>query len=55
MKEKLPVVLDNLELPDDGEVKQPKHVSYGYVSILYLLSLMITVGSVITVLVVRGR
>ena len=56
MKERLPVVLENLELPkDEFEKENEKRVSYGYVSILYLLSLMITIGSIIAVLVVRNR
>lgn len=56
MKERLPVVLENLELPrDEFEKLNEKKVSYGYVSILYLISLMITIASIITVLVVRNR
>lgn len=54
MKERLPVVLENYELPpDEFEEKNEKKVSYGYVSILYLLSLMITIGSVVTVMVFK--
>ncbi len=56
MKERLPVVLESLELPmDEFEKEKEKKVSYGYVSILYLISLMITIGSIITVLVIRNR
>ena len=56
MKERLPVVLENLELPDDiYEHKEEKQVSYGFVSVLYLLSLMITIGSIITVIIFKVR
>ena len=54
MKEKLPVVLENLELPrDEFEEKNEKKVSYGYVSILYLLSLIITASSIIVIMVFK--
>lgn len=54
MRERLPVIMDDLELPNDNYVpKKEKKVSYGFVSVLYLLSLMITVGSLITVLIFK--
>lgn len=53
MKNRLPVVLENLELPIDESInKKPKN-NYGYVSLLYLTSLGITVGSVLTILFLR--
>ena len=52
MKERLPVVIENLELPIDEFKKEEKPNSYGYVSILYIISLLITIGSVLTVLIV---
>lgn len=53
MKERLPVVIENLELPIDEFKKEEVNTnSYGYVSILYIISLLITIGSVLTVLIV---
>lgn len=52
MKERLPVVIENLELPIDEFKKEEKTNSYGYVSILYIISLLITIGSVLTILIV---
>lgn len=53
MKNKLPVYLDNLELPKDNLKKEIYHNqnSYGYVSILTLISTLITLASLITVLI----
>jgi len=48
MKEKLPVYLENRNLPE-REVEEKEH-SYGYVSILYILSIIITLGSLITLM-----
>ena len=52
MNERLPVVIENLELPKAAfnENKQLDK-SYGYVSIMYLLSLLITLGSIIIIIV----
>lgn len=53
MKDRLPVYIDNLELPEDKYKKldyEKKEVSYGYVNILYILSLLITGVSIITIL-----
>ncbi len=57
MKDRLPVDLDNLELPVDKYAKfdTKKDNSYGYVSILYLLSLIITLGSILTILFLGNR
>ncbi len=53
MKERLPVVIENLELPIDEFKKEEVNTnSYGYVSILYIISLLITIGSVLTILIV---
>lgn len=51
MRERLPVVIENLDLPVDEFKKEEKTNSYGYVSILYIISLLITIGSVLTVLI----
>ena len=54
MRDKLPVYIENRELPkneldiNDGNIK-----SYGYVSILYLVSIMITIVSVLMVVFFR--
>ena len=53
MKNKLPVYIDNLELPKD-ELKQEKNNnSRGYVSILFLLSTMITITSLLAILIYK--
>ena len=51
MKDKLPLVLEHRELPID-EINQMKikNPSYGYVSFLYLASVLITIGSVLIVI-----
>ena len=56
MKERLPIEMENLELPQDdfwekGELKN----SYGFANILYILSLIITVGSVLVVIFLGKR
>ena len=52
MKNRLPVYIENRELPMDGYKKRDNSNSYGYVNILYLTSIIITIASVITVVVV---
>lgn len=51
MKNKLPIYLDNLELPKEELKQVNKNNSYGYVSILTLLSTMITLASLITIII----
>ena len=55
MKNKLPVYLENLELPKDELKKEikPKQNSYGYVSILTLLSTLITLASLLVILIYK--
>jgi len=54
MKSKLPVCIENRELPkNELDVDNGSNRSYGYVSILYLVSIMITVVSVLTVIFFR--
>ena len=56
MRNKLPVYIENRELPKDefmNNNNNNKDRSYGYVSILYLASIMITVVSVLTVIFFR--
>ena len=56
MNNKLPVEIDNMELPVDNfkKLDTKKNNSYGYVSFLYLASLIITLCSVVTI-VILGR
>ena len=54
MRDKLPVYIENRELPkDEFEINNGNNKSYGYVSILYLTSILITVVSVLTVIFFR--
>ena len=54
MRDKLPVYIENRELPkDEFDINNSNNKSYGYVSILYLVSIMITVVSVLTVIFFR--
>ena len=56
MNNKLPVYIENLELPIDDnkkEIDSHNKNSYGYVSIIYILSMMITIGSVLAIFVFR--
>ena len=54
MRDKLPVYIENRELPkDEFDINNGNNKSYGYVSILYLVSIMITVVSVLTVIFFR--
>ena len=56
MKNKLPVYIDNLELPQDN-LKQIENNnnnrSYGFVSVIFLLSTMITLGSLLAILIFK--
>ena len=57
MKNKLPVLIEDNSLPRD-EFKEnviKKNNSYGYVSILYIMSLIITGISVLVVLGLRKQ
>ena len=51
MRNRLPVCLENRELPVDNYKKRDNSNSYGYVNVLYLVSIIITVISVTTVIV----
>lgn len=55
MKNRLPVHIEDRELPIDQYKKEQRNNSYGYVNILYLTSIIITVISVVTVIIVRNR
>ncbi len=56
MKNKLPVYIDNLELPkDDLKQENKSNNSYGFVSIIFLLSTLITLGSLLTILIYNNR
>ncbi len=52
MRNKLPVHIENRDLPIDKYVSnERRNVSYGYVNILYLTSMLITIVSVMTVII----
>lgn len=48
MRNRLPVYIENNELPVDNYKREKK--SYGYVSVMYLGSLIITVISLLSIL-----
>ena len=51
MRDRLPIHIENLELPDrDDSQESNKNNSYGYVSFMYLVSLIITIGSVLVII-----
>lgn len=50
MRNKLPVYLENRELPEDNYNIRNNENSYGYVNVLYLTSIIITALSVATVM-----
>ena len=51
MNNKLPIEMDNLELPVDQfkKLDRDNSNSYGFANILYILSIIITLGSVLTI------
>ncbi len=57
MRGKLPVKLENLELPNDNYewLDKKKSMSYGYVRVMYLISLLITLGSILVVIFLGSR
>lgn len=54
MKNRLPLYLENLELPVDEVRKNNRNNSYGYVNFIYIISLIITGFSIVTILIL-GR
>ena len=54
MKERLPVNIENNTLPIDTFNLQDENNknNYGFVSTMYLISLLITLGSVITLIII---
>ena len=53
MKNRLPVYIEDKELPGDNyNIRRERNNSYGYVNILYLASIIITILSVMTVIFV---
>lgn len=50
MKNRLPVYIDNKELPVD-ELKMDDGNSYGYVNVLFLVTIITTVASMITIVI----
>ena len=57
MKNRLPVNIENRELPidEDRNIDREKKTSYGYVSVLYLASLIITIISLLSVMMMWSR
>ena len=57
MNDRLPVNIENLELPIDQYREQSKEISVssGFVSIMSLISLIITIGSVLAILILGNR
>ncbi len=55
MRNRLPIYLENRELPKEFNNKVERKNSYGYVDFMYLLSLVITVLSVSVVLFLGNR
>ncbi len=55
MRERLPIELENLELPQDNYMDPKPKSSYGFANILYLLGMIITVGSVLVVMLLGNR
>ena len=51
MNDRLPVNIEKLELPNDEfeRLDNSNNNSYGYANILYLLAIIITLGSVLTI------
>ena len=56
MRNKLPVYIENRELPVD-KYRQTKYRSnsYGYVNVLYLASIIITIVSFMTIIIFGNR
>ena len=55
MRERLPIELENLELPQDNYMDPKPKSSYGFANILYLLGMIITMGSVLVVMLLGNR
>ena len=55
MRERLPIELENLELPKDEFNVNNKKSSYGFANILYLLGMIITTGTVLVVILLENR
>ena len=55
MRDRLPVHIENRDLPTDRYESREmhRHYSYGYVNILFLASIITTILSVVTVIMVR--
>lgn len=53
MRDKLPVYIENRELPINEFDKKEDIRSYGYVNILLLTSIITTIGSIITIIIFR--
>ena len=51
MRRKLPVYIENNDLPVDSySIKSSKKTSFGYVNVMYLTSIVLTILSVLTIM-----
>lgn len=50
MKERLPVNIENRELPLDNKINKDNN-SYGYVNVLFLASIITTIASLVTIII----
>lgn len=51
MRNRLPLNIENRELPKDNYNNINRESSYGYVNVFYLSSLIITLASILTVII----
>ena len=51
MKERLPIYLEKRELPEKEQ--EERKISYGYITFLNLLAVIITIGSLLTIMIIR--
>ena len=55
MNEILPIKIENLDLPDDSVNKKGEVKINGFVSVIYLISLIISLGSILTIMIMGNR
>ena len=55
MNKILPIEIEDLDLPEDSVNKKDKVKVNGFVSIIYLISLIISLGSILTVIIMGNR
>ena len=55
MNKVLPIEIENLDLPDNNANKKKTVKVNGFVSIVYLISLIISLGSVLVIMIMGNR